>query len=306
MEKKRVHISKKSIFVFLLSAFFIFSIFIIRFNIVFENKLIKRKLAWEGLQKIVAKEIINFPGTAGIIIQDLKTGWRIAVNEHKVFPAASIIKIPIMLSVEMAVLGNKLNPNEEITIRDSDIVSGSGIIKTWPKGSSLSLYDAEYLMLTISDNTAANILIKKLGFDYLNSSFQDMGLKNTALRREMMNFDKRSRGIENYTTASDMATMLENLYFKRLINSRISSQCIELLKNQVYKDRIPKKLWQDAIVANKTGLEKGICHDIGIIYTPKGDLLVCVLTQSKLNLQDVKKFISDIAFYAYIYIEQLK
>jgi beta-lactamase class A len=118
----------------------------------------------------------------------------------------------------------------------------------------------------------------------------------------MMDFSDRKNGIENYTTARDISYILEKIYRGELINQKISKQCLELLQRQKMRDRIPARLPANTIVAHKTGLERGICHDAGIVFTPNGDFLICVLVKHKnKTARPAKKFIAQLAFLAYNY-----
>ena len=155
-------------------------------------------------------------------------------------------------------------------------------------------------MIAESDNTAANMLTEKLGMDYINSSFKKIGLENTNLSRAMMDFDSRSAGIENYTTAGDMAFLMEKICSGRLIDKEVSRRCLTILAMQKVNDRIPKRLPLGTVVAHKTGLENGICHDVGIAYTPRGNFIICVLTgHNYKTARPSKKLIADISFAVY-------
>ncbi|MFH0827214.1 MAG: serine hydrolase, partial [Candidatus Omnitrophota bacterium] len=126
------------------------------------------------------------------------------------------------------------------------------------------------------------------------------------LSRRIADYSLRGRGVENYTTAEDMAWILEKIYRKTLINKDVSERCLKLLKLQRHNDRIPKYLPVELTIAHKTGLERGVCHDAGIVYTPKGDFLICVLTKHEnLNSVPSKEFIAKISLYVYRYFEQL-
>ncbi len=158
-------------------------------------------------------------------------------------------------------------------------------------------------MITESDNSAANALIDCLGFDVLNSYFKKIGLRNTNILRKMMDFEERKEGRENYTTARDMAYLMRRLYCKDFLNKGVSTQCLKLLEQQKINDRIPKRLPKDGMrIAHKTGLEKHICHDVGIVFSPNGDFLICVLIKHKdKTAVSAKKLISDIALLTYNY-----
>jgi beta-lactamase class A len=108
--------------------------------------------------------------------------------------------------------------------------------------------------------------------------------------------------VENFTTAAEISSILEKFYRKEFINSGVSGKCLILLKHQKIGDRIPAKLPQGAVVAHKTGLERGVCHDAGIVFTENGDFLICVLTShANRTARPAKKFIAEVAFLTYNY-----
>lgn len=264
----------------------------------------KRKFAWDILEKNIEQEISNFKGEAGISIKDLSTDWQIIINQEKLFPSASLVKIPIMAAYFYAVKEGRIKLDEALTLRSKHKVSGLGPLKDSPSGTKFSVEKLIEIMITESDNTATNMLIDRLGFDYLNGCFKNLGLNNTNISRIMMDFKRRSEGIENYTTACDLALLLEKIYNGMLIDRAVSFKCLELLKRQKIRDRIPAKLPLDTIVAHKTGLEKGICHDAGIVFTGRGDYLTCVLTKhSDKDSKKAKEFISQVAFLVYNYYQ---
>ncbi|MBU1630256.1 MAG: class A beta-lactamase-related serine hydrolase [Candidatus Omnitrophica bacterium] len=264
----------------------------------------KRKSDWLILEQTLSEYITSFNGEAGILIKDLQSNWKISFNKDKLFPSASVVKIPILVSCLSAIGDGKLNPDSVIRLRSIDKASGSGVLKNMSTGKEISINELFELMITKSDNTAANILIDRLGFEYLNSSFKSLGIKNTNLSRKMVDFKARSRGVENYTTAEDIALVLEKIYRGEIVNSDISEQCLDLLKQQKINDRIPKYLPKEAVIAHKTGLERFVCHDAGIVYTPNGDFVICALVKhSETTSKSAKKFIANIAEIAYQYFE---
>ena len=262
----------------------------------------KRKAAWAQLKRSIETEMGGCSAEVSMVIKDLDMKWEINCNKDGKIPAASLVKIPIMMAYQYAAKDRKIDLAEKVELKSSQKTDGSGVLKTFKAGSVFSIDDIIYLMITQSDNTASNILIDTLGMDTLNRYFARMGLKNTNLSRKMMDFKARSAGIENYTTAGDMALSLEKLYSGRFINMPVSKKCLRLLASQKINDRIPKKLPSDTVVAHKTGLENGICHDVGIVYTNKGNFLICVLTKHhNKSARDTKQLIQDISLAAYNY-----
>ena len=265
----------------------------------------EQRAAWGILNQACEKEIAKFRGKPCIVIKDLSKGWEFRINQNAILPSASIVKIPIMACCFYAAMEGKIDLEALTILRVNDKTAGSGILKNEPVGSKISVGQLIELMITKSDNTAANKLISMLGFDYLNSCFKQFGLEHTNISRKMMDMKSRSRGIENYTTAQDIALLLEKIYRGKLINQSVSVKCLELLKRQTVNDRIPLKFPTGVVVAHKTGLEKGICHDVGIVFTDRGDFLICALVEhNDKSSKRTKDFIAMISLLTYNYYQE--
>jgi len=266
---------------------------------------IRKKAAFVSLEKEIRKTADGFSGTPGIFVKDLKMHWEIVINGDALFPSASLVKIPIMAACFYAEKEGSLKLDELITLRNEHKVSGSGSLKHLPAGTEFTVESLIELMITESDNTASNMIIDRLGFDYLNGIFKRLQLEQTNIDRKMMDFKKRKEGIENYTSVSDMALLLDRMYKGILIDRKVSRKCIDYLKRQKSRDRIPARLPKKTVVAHKTGLERGVCHDVGIIFTPEEDVLVSVLTKHRdPNSRKAKQFIAHIALSAYEYARE--
>jgi beta-lactamase class A len=241
-----------------------------------------------------------FQGECSFVIKDIKKPFlEISYSENEVFPAASLIKLPLAAVAFKAVKENKISLSQKVIVKRKDIVGGSGVLKTLKTPLQLRFKDIIELMLARSDNTATNKIIDLLGYDYINKSFKALGLKYTLLKRKMMDFSQRSNGVENYTAASDIVYLLEKIYNKQLIDRAYSELILSFLKKQKIKDRIPRYLPKGVIVAHKTGLERGIVHDAGIVFSPKDDYIICVLTKKVKVYSKAKKFIAQLSLLTY-------
>jgi beta-lactamase class A len=265
----------------------------------------QRKIAWQLLRRKLNHEIKRFKGQVGIVIKDLRSNWEISYNQDKLFSSASLVKLPIMSACFLASKAGLIQLDRQVVLKSSDKFPGSGRLKDIRPGATFSVEELIGLMIYDSDNTATNILTKMVGINYLNDVFNSLGLKHTNLSRRVADFSLRDRGIENYTTAQDMARLLEQIYRRTLINKQISEQCLRVLKLQHANDRIPKYLPVNLAIAHKTGLERNVCHDVGIVFSCKGDFLICVLTKHRNpNAVAAKNFIARVALDTYTYFEQ--
>lgn len=264
-----------------------------------------RKAAWQNLRQRIQAEISQFKGQAGIVIKDLETGWEFVYNQNTLFPSASLAKIPIMVTCFLAADQGMLDLERNITLKQSHKLTGSGVLKNMPAGTTYSVESLIGLMICDSDNTATNMVTDLFGIDYLNRAFKGYGLKNTGLSRKIADYRLRKKGFENYTTAADMALLLEKIYRRNFGHRNVSEQCVNTLKLTRTNDRIPKYLPAETTIAHKTGLENGVCHDAGIVFTRKGDFIIAVLTRhSNRSSVPSKKFIAKVSLHAYGYIEQ--
>ncbi len=235
-----------------------------------------------------------------VVVEDLRfPSLKYSVNSDEKFIAASLIKLPILAAALNAVAEEKISLKDKIVVKTADITGGSGKLKTEKLPKELTFRGLLKFMISISDNTATNKVVEFLGFDYLNGYFQGLGLKNTVLKRKMMDFRKRRKGIENYTSSQDIALILKEIYNKKLVNKKLSNFALELLKEQIVNDRLPRYLPEEIEVAHKTGLEKGVIHDSGIVFTPEGDYIICVLFANVKDYRKAKKTIAQISLLTY-------
>ena len=264
------------------------------------KQLHKKETFLCDLKNIVASEYKGSGIDYGFVIK--KIGFlkpELLHQSQSQFPAASLIKLPILAAVFCAVREKKISLSEVVTIQKKDVTGGSGKLKSLSLPRKFTFAQLLELMISSSDNTATNKVIQILGFDYINNVFKVLGLKSTTLARKMMDFSQRKKGVENYTSAEDIAYLLERIYRGRLVNEKLSRLAISFLKKQKVNDRLPRYLPTEVIVAHKTGLERGVVHDAGIVFTPNGDYLICVLVKGGKSYAQAKKFIAQLSLLAY-------
>ena len=237
------------------------------------------------------------------VIKNLKTGESVSHHENEVVKSASLIKIPIMAEVFRRVKDGKLTLQRRIAVTEADKVDGS-ILSMLETGNQYSIKDLLTLMIVQSDNTAANLLIDNLGLDEINELIRCLDLKNTMLRRKMMDFQAGSAGRENVTTAGDMARLLELLYQGAVIDKTASADMLEIMKQQ--RDRSMMRLFipDETVIAHKTGELDGLAHDAGIVFHPSGDYILVVFTWGALHNMVARQSIGLIARAAYDYFTE--
>lgn len=229
------------------------------------------------IKDIIIKEIDSVDEEVSIIIKDLTNDrWILKYNEDRVFPSASLIKIPIMIEVLERVEKGELSLDKKIKIKAIDRVDYSIISELTLK--EYTLIDLITLMIILSDNTATNVLIDLLGYEKINETVKKLNCNNTILKRKMMDFTAAKEGRENLTSPMDMALFMEKIYNKSIISPKICDIMIDILTRQKHRDMLPRYILDEVKIANKTGELSGINHDIGIFYLENINYLIGIFT----------------------------
>ena len=174
-----------------------------------ENWELVRKKTEAKLAEIAA----STRGIVGVAAVDLTSGERFGLNENLVFPQGSAIKVPILLELYRQAAEGKLKLSDRLRVEKRQQVGGSGIIGQFSDGTSeLSLRDLAVLMIVLSDNTATNMLIERVGLDSVNRTLASLGLERTRLQRKMMDEAAKGRGEENLSTPAEAAHLMEILF----------------------------------------------------------------------------------------------
>ena len=244
------------------------------------------------------KFILNEDAHVSVILKDLdKSELIYTYNESIQVPSASTIKIVIMIEAINQTMKGKFSFHDLIDIRNEDRVEYS--IVTELEINRFTFKDLITLMITVSDNTATNILIDLLGIENINRLARDLNLKDTLLQRRMMDFQEAKLGKENYTSPYDMAKTLELIYNKEILNGNMCRLMIDILKKQKDRGMLPRYLPSGIEIAHKTGELENLNHDIGIIFLEERDYILGVfVTEAKSNLR-AKKIIGHVSKMVY-------
>lgn len=219
--------------------------------------------------------IEGFNGTVGIVIEDLNGGFRFTYNETEVFPSCSLIKLPILAHFFDAIHKNEINPNEAVPLDQSKMAPGHGLVRLFDIKSQLTYFDHALLMTSISDNTSTNIIIDALGMKNIKEAIKQYGMPSTVLNRKMMDLIAIEQGKDNFTSPSDVATVL-----KRLNSFDRYDGAIEMLKNQQCNEMIPALFPEGISFAHKTGALPFLKHDAGILFLDH-QILVVIMTKNQ-------------------------
>ena len=220
-------------------------------------------------------------------------------NEEKIYPSASIIKIPIMIEALSKADDLQIPLLSKIKIKDSDKVDFS--IITEQNLTQCTFLELITWMIIDSDNTATNVLIDLLGMDKINERINSLGMNNTKLQRKMMDFEAIKEGGNNSTSLKDMLIVMEGLYRGEIINKEISKRAIDIMKNQRDNSMLKRYITENVVVANKTGELDNLNNDVGIFYIKRADYFIGVFVHKSQNNQKAYEIIGKLSKKVYDY-----
>lgn len=196
--------------------------------------------------------------------------------------AASDIKLFIMIAAYQQVKDGELSLSDDYTLTDSDKVGGTGKLREMADGTKISIKDLIGYMMEDSDNTAANIMIRKLGgMAAVNHQIDKMGATDTKLERMLMDTNALEDGKDNYTSAKDLGTALKKIYNHQMVSRKYDEEMLTILKQNENHTKLPHDLPAEATVYNKTGEfdDYGVENDAAIFGNQKGAFVIVVMSQ---------------------------
>ncbi|PYL80282.1 MAG: serine hydrolase [Verrucomicrobia bacterium] len=266
-------------------------------------------LLWKKLETRVDEIANRLDGVMGVAILDLTDGRVLLRNADRVFPAASSIKIAILLELyrqdqeARAGAKGKARLDDIYTFDPKDLVEDSRIMAGLTAGvTRVTNRDLAQFMVTVSDNAAANVLIDRVGKDNVNAMLHSLGLSKTMLRRKMMDVAAARRGEENVATPQEMVRLLEAIYKEKVLDKQATAEFIKQLSTSK-QSYIPRYLPENVQVANKPGELEAVRTDSGIVYAQNRPFAISVMTAYDRDEKAAGRAISDVALEAYHYFE---
>jgi beta-lactamase class A len=251
---------------------------------------------WEFMTQELSRHASKYRGHVAIFLKDMKSGRTWTYHPDDLFPAASLIKVPVMICVFEKIHDGEVALSDQLTLRRHNRVGGSGSLKWRPDGSKFTVRELLQHMISESDNTATNMLIELVGMGYLQQEFPKIGLLYTGIYPDGMSLKSSRVAHENYTTAREMTMMLDKIYHGEYIDTHASALMLDILKHKkAVASRLAKGLPRGWEIAHKTGLLRMACHDSAIIFSPEGDYAITVLTGQNPDYHSAKDFITGLA-----------
>ena len=240
----------------------------------------------------IQNRLTSLPGIIGFYYVNLKTGDSYALNEDELFESASVIKLPIFAAILKWQAEGAADLQEKLTFTEEDKLPSCGALQFFPAPMEVDVETLCKLMITLSDNTATNLLIRRFGMEAFNTEFRRMGLEKSRIERYLFDADASSRGLENRVTPKEMGQLLEQIYRHNFVSDSVSANMEDILMRQQIKHKIRGYLPKSIPCAHKTGEDNGITNDVGIVYSDV-PFVICWLT-NQTDVPEAEKAIREI------------
>ena len=267
-------------------------------------------LLWKKLETRVEEIAARLDGVMGVAILDLTDGRVLLHNAERVFPAASSIKLAILLELyrqdqeARAGAKGKTRMDDIYTFDPKDLIEDSQIIAGLTPGvTRVTNHDLAQFMVAVSVNAAANILIDRVGMQNVNATLRSLGLTKTMLRRKMMDITAARRGDENVATPQEMVRLLEAIHKEKALDKQATADFIKQLSTRKKDSHLTDFLPESVQVANKPGELEAVRNDSGIVYAPNRPFAISVMTAYDGDEKAAERAISEVALEAYHYFE---
>jgi beta-lactamase class A len=281
----------------------------------------------DRLKTQIERLIRNLDGKVGVAVKHIESGQSLAVNGDRMFPLASAFKVPILVELLYQVEEGRFSLDDEINVEKSDQHLGSGMISNLAvPGIKLSILNLAHFMMMISDNSATDILLGKVGAENVNLRLKSLGIEGMSVNRPCQKLIsdylalrspartpedvkaaivKFGENPEDSSTPPAMNILLEKIERKEILTPEHCQLVLAIMRKcETGLARIKGELPPGTVVAHKTGTIAGTINDCGILYLPDGAgrVVLTVLTKDFTDdTADVEEIIAKIARLVYDY-----
>lgn len=252
-----------------------------------------------GLDQLIKTIADAHHGHVALFAHNLKTGQTASLLPDEPVPTASVIKMGILLDAAEQIRAGQATFDERIVLTKANQVEGSGVLAELTPPIALTLGDTLTLMVVLSDNTATNMAIDRLGLAHINETLRAAGLHQTVLYKKVyvpatgpMPPDQPKFGLGK-TTPREMASIMERFATCRLAldgsapragDGPICGKILHMLRNQQTRDKLPRYLEtldtseNGSAIGNKTGELNRVRNDVALISTKAGPVVIAAFT----------------------------
>ena len=272
----------------------------------------------ESVASAIAQLAQETGGIVGVAATQLSTGRHIGYHEDELFPTASVIKLPLLVTLYEDAQDGRIDLAERIVYREDTRVAGSGVLQYLDAGLAPTLRDLAVLMMTVSDNTATDLLLDRVTKERVEETMARHGLRSIRIPfdiremlMELVDLDHRQPGgyeelrrllrlsvgsggrsmlpeQADRATPADLCRLLELIGTNAILGEAGCDAVVELMKRIQSGTRIPGLLPKGTVVAHKTGSYRRLRNDVGIVYAPNGAyaIAICSRELSRDNIED--------------------
>ena len=293
------------------------------------------------LRAQIEKVMPRARGQVGVAIKHVESGTELMINADQTYPMASTYKVPILAEIFYQRAAGTLSLADRIEVNPPDVHPGGTIALLLDgPGLQMSIYNLINLMMRVSDNSAADILLNKVGASNVTARMHNLGLNSIRVDRSTLEMILDQEGLDFATygklpiaqlrerldavdaqtaaranerfntvekdvaTPRQMTSLLEKIHRGEIVDRASSDEIIEFMNHSMIgQSRIPGSLPEGTRVVHKTGSISGSTNDTGIVFLPGGGhLLITVFTKdAKAAAADRERVIAEISRYAYDY-----
>lgn len=247
------------------------------------------------LDQLVQSRIHGFSGKVSLYAKNLQTGASYGIAAEEPVRTASTIKLAIMVECFFEAAEGKLKWAEPLKVTAEEKVSGSGIVQDLSDGDQLPVRDMVDLMIVLSDNTATNLILNRIGGNAVNARMAKLGLEQTRSMRKILGDGNKLKPFPSGVTDEgakpenkkwgigrssprEMVAILEKLYRGELASRAASDEMLEILKRQRDHDGIGRDM-KDVTIASKSGALDHLRSDVAIVYTKGGPIAMAITVE---------------------------
>ena len=226
-------------------------------------------------------------GVVGYSVIDVDNNIRISARGDEKFPTASLIKVAILVTVYDLVAKGQLSLDDPVTVLKIDQVPGSGVIQYLHNGTILTVRDAAWLMITISDNTATNLLLDRIIIRRVWNKMDSLGLHDTRvhsksfLRVSSIAMDSSVKYGLGVTTPNEMATLFQLLAQGKAVNPASDSAMLDILEHNENGEKLQRYVY-GVRAAHKSGETDQVRTECSLYYL-RNRIVACVLTKENVD-----------------------